>query len=129
MKWFLSFCFALSCLASDVKLAWDASPDAATMTLSYRLYAHTNTITSANKTNAIKLNVGTNLTATVEALQPGRWWFAATCADTNGIESDFSNQVTVEAARAPVNMRTVVIQWSTNLTNFYDVGHFRLRIP
>ena len=114
-------------LASDIKLAWDPSPDVGVT--NYVLYAHTNTFPVTNKLSAaVRLNVGTNLTASVESLTPGRWSFAAV-AMMDGAESDISNIVQVEVPNPPVNMRTVVIQYGGTLTNFYDVGFFRLRLP
>lgn len=118
---------ALTSMASDVNLAWDASLSAGTT--NYVLYAHTNSFPVANRFSAIvRLNVGTNLTARVEALTPGRWAFAVT-AMMNGLESDLSNILVVEVPTPPANMRTVVVQYSGTLTNFYDVGFFRLRLP
>jgi hypothetical protein len=39
------------------------------------------------------VNFGTNLTCTVSNLVPyTSYWFAATSMDTNGIESDYSNE-------------------------------------
>ena len=47
----------------------------------------------------------------------------------DGISSDFSNIVIVEVPYASGSFRTVVLQFSGTLTNFYDVGFFKLRIP
>lgn len=113
--------------ASDVKLAWDAS--ATPGVTNYVLYAHTNLLSVTNLPAAsVRLPVGTNLTATVEGLREGVWSFAA-AAMKDGIESEPSNVVTVEVPRPPERMRTVVVQYSGTLTNFYDVGFFRLRLP
>lgn len=114
-------------LASDVKLTWDASPSSGVT--NYVLYAHTNSFPVTNRFSAIvRLNVGTNLTASVESLKPGQWSFAAT-AMLDGLESDLSNILVMEVPKPPGNMRTVVVQYSGTLTNFYDVGFFRLRLP
>ena len=114
-------------LASEARLAWDPSTTAGVT--NYVLYAHTNVLTSTNLASAaVRLNVGTNLTARVEALVPGLWRFAAT-AFKDGLESGLSNILLVEVPGAPQNMRTVVVQFGGTLTNFYDVGFFRLRLP
>jgi hypothetical protein len=118
--------FAGDGVAGGVNLAWNASP---TPAVTYVLYAHTNDLTATNLSSAIvRLNIGTNLTATVEALKAGQWCFVAT-AKLNGVESDPSNSLIVEVPEPPSNMRTVVLQYSGTLTNFYDVGFFRLRLP
>jgi len=118
---------ALTSMASDIKLAWDASPT--TGVPNYVLYASTNILSATNLTSAtVRLNVGTNLTATVERIQAGQWSFAAT-AMKDGLESDPSNILIADVPQPPARMRTVVVQYSGTLTNFYDVGFFRLRLP
>jgi hypothetical protein len=117
---------AITSMASDVRLAWDASPDSG---CNYSLYAHTNALDQANyQSAAVKVNVGTNLTAKISELKPGRWWFICT-ANLGGVESDISNVINAEVPRAPANMRMLIIQYSSTLTNGYtDVGFFKLRI-
>jgi hypothetical protein len=118
---------AITSMASDAKLAWDASPT--TGVSNYVLYASTNILSATNMTSAtVRLNVGTNLTATVERIQAGQWFFAAT-AMKDGLESEPSNILIVDVPTPPARMRTVVVQYSGTLTNFYDVGFFRLRLP
>jgi len=79
------------CLGADVRLAWDASPTEGIT--NYVLFAHTNAITQASYTNAVvRLNVGTNLTCTVEDPVPARWWFTVV-AQKDGLESDISNVI------------------------------------
>lgn len=124
---FILSCLVATSMASDVKLAWDASPSIGVT--NYVLYAHTNSFPVTNRFAAIiRLNAGTNLTASVELLKPGQWSFAAT-AMLDGVESDLSNIVVMEVPKPPANMRTVVVQYSGTLSNFYDVGFFRLRLP
>ena len=118
---------ALAVHAAELKLAWDESPT--TGVTNYVLYASTNALNASNlQTAAVRLNVGTNLTATVEDIQPGQWSFAAT-AQKMGVESAPSNILLVDVPTPPARMRTVVVQYSGTLTNFYDVGFFRLRLP
>lgn len=116
----------LTATAAEVRLAWDASPST---NVTYQLYAHTNSFSTTSRSNAVvRLNVGTNLTATVSDLMPATWYFAAT-ANLPGIESDLSNVLVVEVPKPPDRMRTVVLQFSGSLTNFSDVGFFKLRLP
>lgn len=119
---------ALNSFAGDIKFSWDPSPT--TNVTGYTLYAHTNYITELNKTNClVKVNVGTNLTATLEDFTlNGIWYFGAT-ATKEGLESKLSNIISLEVPQPPTNMRTVVLQYSGTLTNFYDVGFFKLRLP
>jgi hypothetical protein len=77
-------------------LAWDASPCACAA--SYRLYYSTNSHSYQFVTN-------TSLTLTQSVVLPhgGRWFFAATVLSTNGLESDFSDEVSWESKpTAPV---------------------------
>jgi hypothetical protein len=105
------------CLAADVRLAWDASPTPGVT--NYLLYAHTNLLTATNlSASLLRFHVGTNLTATVEALQSGQWSFTVT-AMKDGLESDPSNVLLVEVPQPPARMRTVVVQYSGTL-NFQD---------
>ena len=105
---------------------WDASPDSSVT--NYTLYACTNTI-GTNLSAAVTVEVGTNLTARIEDLLPGRWSFYVTAMAAYRIQSLPSNVVQAEVPAAPTNMRTVVLQYSGTLTNFYDVGFFKLRLP
>ena len=123
MKYWLLLLLAPSCFASEVKLAWDASPtEGAT---NYVLYASTNAI---SREAEVRIGVGTNQSARILNLPIGRWNFAVTVIK-EGVESDFSNILTSEVPQPPARLYTVVIQYGGSLTNFYDVGYFRLRIP
>jgi hypothetical protein len=73
-------------------------------------------------------NVGLVRTQRVVLPHPGRWFFAATAVSTNGIESDFSNEVQWEAKPvAPVVQGETwvrlspVIDHSTNLVTWSSV--------
>jgi hypothetical protein len=114
----LLLCLIVSAAGSDIKLAWNES--ATPGVTNYVLYAN-------RGTNSIRLNVGTNLTAQVESLQPGLWAFHVT-AQKGYVESSPSEPMLVEVPEPPVNMRTIAIQYSGTLSNFYDVGFFRLRL-
>lgn len=113
------FLAALSAEASYLQLAWDAS---VTDGCDYRLYAQSGT-------NIVRVETGTNLTASLEDILPGFWSFWAT-AIKDRIESDPSNVLTVEVPRTPEGMRTVAIEYTVTLTNNWEeAGFFRLRIP
>jgi hypothetical protein len=112
---------AVTAPAQSVKLAWDASPSPGIA--SYRIYFGTNSGRYAYSTN-----VGLVRTQTVVLPRTGRWFFAATATDTNGIESLFSNEVQTEvrpkspAVHGESWVRlTPVIERSTNLVNWRSV--------
>jgi hypothetical protein len=104
--------------AQKVRLAWDASPSPDVV--GYRIHFGTNAGSYSFVTN-----VGLMRTQTVVVPHTGRWFFAATAVDANGVESDFSNQVQWEAKpTAPVVQSetwvrlTPVIERSTNLVSW-----------
>ena len=106
--------------AQKVRLAWDASPSPDVV--SYRIHFGTNAGNYSFVTN-----VGLVRTQTVVVPHTGRWFFAATAVDANGVESDFSNQVQWEAKPvAPVVQSetwvrlTPVIERSTNLVSWQN---------
>ena len=97
MKWLcalLVLAWAVTANAQRLTLAWDASPCACAA--GYRLYYGTNTRSYQFVTNA-----ALNLTQSVVLPHRGRWFFAATAYDTNGLESDFSNEVSWESKPTP----------------------------
>ena len=132
MKRLLTTLILLSAMlvhAQKVRLAWDASPSPGVV--SYRIHCGTN---AGNYT--FVTNVGLVRTQTVVLPHTGRWFFAATATDTNGLESDFSNEVQWEAKPvAPVVhdetwvRLTPVIERSTNLVNWRSVEGEATWIP
>jgi len=80
--------------AERLTLAWDPSPSADVA--GYRLYWGTNTGAYQWVTNA-----GLVLTQSVVLPHRGRWFFAATAVGTNGLESDFSSEVSWESGPLP----------------------------
>ena len=107
--------------AQKVRLAWDASPSPGVV--GYRIHFGTNAGNYSFVTN-----VGLVRTQTVVLPHTGRWFFAATAVDANGMESQFSNQVQWEAKPvAPVVQSetwvrlTPVIERSTNLVNWRSI--------
>jgi len=77
-----------------VTLAWDASPSVAVS--GYRVYWGTN-----SRAYCFVTSVGLVLTQAVVLPHGGRWFFAATAYDTNGLESDFSSEVSWESKPVP----------------------------
>ena len=106
----------------SVTLAWDAS--ASTNVAGYRaLLRHEFAGVFQFVTNA-----GLVLTQAVVLPHRGRWFFAATAYDTNGLESDFSSEVSWESKPAPPVMAgktwvrlTPVFGRSTNLVAWGSV--------
>ena len=120
MKLLVPF-LAFSLSAASVTLTWDAVPE--TDLAGYRIYwggesrGYTNLMESAGNTN------------TVSGLTEGvGYFFAVTAYDTNGLESDYSNEVYLFAKDTETNappsvplslsnvLSAVVIQYSTNAT-------------
>ena len=106
--------------AQKVRLAWDASPSPDVV--GYRINFGTN-----GASYSFVTNVGLVRTQTVVVPHTGRWFFAATAVDANGMESPFSNQVQWEAKPvAPVVQSetwvrlTPVIERSTNLVSWQN---------
>lgn len=106
--------------AQKVRLAWEASssPDV----VGYRIHFGTNAGNYSFVTN-----VGLVRTQTVALPHTGRWFFAATALDANGMESPFSNQVQWEAKPVAPVMKgetfvrlTPVIERSTNLVSWQN---------
>ena len=100
MKWVWTMVFlawAVSAGAERLTLAWDASPSVAVA--GYRVYWGTNSRAYCCVTNA-----GLMLTQSVVLPHRGRWFFAATAYDTNGLESDFSSEVSWESKPLPPAM-------------------------
>ena len=92
--------------AQSVTLAWDASPSAAVA--GYRVYYGTNSRAYSYVTNA-----GLALNQSLALPYRARWFFAATAYDSNGLESDYSNEVEWEwRPEAPVMQGEPMIRLS-----------------
>lgn len=115
--------------AGQVRVAWEASPS--TNVTAYVLYAHTNTLTETNLINAaVRVSVGTNLSASVLFTNTGRWHLVATARDASGVESEPSNQLVLSVPNAPAALATVAVEHTLSVSGseWKDVGFFRLRI-
>jgi len=124
MKWLWTgwvLLWATAAGAERLTLAWDPSPSADVV--GYRLYWGTNTRSYQFVTNA-----GQVLTQSVVLPHRGRWFFAATAYSTNGLESDFSSEVSWESKPVPPVMAgeswvrlAPVFGRSTNLVTWGNV--------
>jgi hypothetical protein len=124
MKWFWTIVllgWAATAGAQRLTLAWDASPCGCAA--NYRLYYGTNT-----RSYQFVTNTSLALTQAVVLPHGGRWFFAATVVSTNGLESDFSNEVSWESKPTPPVMAgetwarvTPVLEQSTNLATWGSV--------
>ena len=104
---------------SNVTLVWNRSPG--TNIAGYNLYvgaatrSYTNKINTGNSTNVTIGNLTTNAT----------YFFAATAYDSNGLESDYSNEISYRAGSGPsgtnappkTNVLTVnfIVRTATNI--------------
>lgn len=70
--------------------------------------------------------MGTNTVVHVTDIS-GTWSFAAV-ATKEGIHSDISNVLTLEVPTPARSVRTVFVEYGITVTNFVDVGFFKLRI-
>ena len=89
MKWFWTAVVAAWAgvvVAQRVTIGWDASPCGCAG--EYRLYYGTN-----SSGYLFVTNTGLALTQTVVLPWGGQWFFAATVVSTNGLESDFSDEL------------------------------------
>ena len=106
--------------AQSVTLAWNGSSSPGVT--GYRVHFGTNSRSYAFVTNA-----GLAQTQTVLLPRAGRWFFAATAYDGQGLESDYSNEVEWEARPGspvlqgePWVRLSPVIERSTNLVSWVN---------
>ena len=109
--------------AASLTLAWD--PDGFDPTNGPVLYKVYYGPASATYTNTV--SAGTNLTATVTNLTKGQtYYFAATAALTNTLESTYSNEINWTVGTnppAPSNLRvTVSVVVDVNVNNVNNVN-------
>lgn len=98
----LTFCLVPGSHAGtvDVTLAWDTSSGA----VGYKLYYGT-----VSKTYTTMVDVKNVLTYKLTKLTCNPCYFAATAYDTQGLESDYSDEVSYARLRAPANFKTTAI--------------------
>jgi len=98
---------AITNAQSRVTLAWDPSPGTNVIG-NYRVYYG---VASGVYTNS--QSAGTAMTLTITNLIRGAtYWFAATATSTNGLESDYSSQVsaTIPAPPAPPTLLRIIAE-------------------
>lgn len=107
-------------LAGETRFGWSPSPTAGVTNY---------VLTVTQGTNSVRVNVGTNLTASAQ-LTNGIYSVTVT-AQKDGFESEPSNMLTLDVPRSPTNLRTLVVEASFDLTgtNWINVGLLRLRSP
>lgn len=113
------FLLCAAAFAGDVPLHWDFSPDPDVA--SYNVYCG---VQSRQYTNSF--SVGLTNSATVSNLCSGViYFFAVTAVDTNGIESDFSNELTISKPAAPtLNSSSVTIYFPFNVRQSPDLTNW-----
>lgn len=105
-RWFLIFALALPCAA--VELQWDANSE--TNLAGYKIYH------GQFSRNYIWTNSTTNTTFTITNLVNGTNRFAVTAFDTDGLESDYSDEVfLVWTNRRPTKPKGVRFAASVNV--------------
>lgn len=118
-----------ACLGQSLTLGWD--PSSSPGVTNYVIYATTNSFNYYQRSNAVvKIGVGTNLTAQITDIRPGRYWFTAT-AIGSGIESSNSNVLILDVPKPPANLFTIQLQYLFSLTNneAKDLGFFKIKTP
>ena len=94
--------------SADVRLAWDSNtePDIAGYTVYYG---------QSSRSYTSSTNVGLVTTNLITGLGPGLFYFAVTAYNTNGLESDFSNEVSYQVpTNAPLGMLGLPLQLTFN---------------
>lgn len=130
MKFVLSLVTALLTFvvtAGDIPLTWDYATNEPTS--AFILYASTNVISATNyRTAPVRLPLPPVNTVTLSSFKPGTYWITVTAVSTNTLESDPSNILVAQVPKPPANLRTVVLQYGPTITNFVDVGFFKVKI-
>src|SRR5687768_6424842 len=129
IKIVIALLLAPTLMAGEVKLAWDWEPLPDSDNTNSPNFILTGIRPFSTITNTVSINAGTNKTATIIDLIPGIWTFNAKAVMTNGVSSGPSSSVAVEVPPAPTNMRTIALQYSATVSNFVDVGFFKVRFP
>ena len=110
---------------SQFILAWDrSSDDTLTNGLTYVIHGEQRTATA---TNLITVANITSNTVGIYDIVSGDWTFYAT-AKLAGIESESSNLLLLRVPVEPLNMKTVILQYSATLDGpFVDALFLKLR--
>lgn len=117
LTYLLGILFAAA-TASAVQLDWDRNPE--TNIVGYRIYVGQ----SSRYYNRV-IDVGNVTTARVDNAAPGRYFYATTAYNSEGLESDFSEEVSSAVLSAPVlTLASNAVHW-TPVANaeFYHVSY------
>jgi hypothetical protein len=109
MKSILTICClllqAVALQSADVSLAWD--PSVSPGVVNYRIYRG-----NSSRSYSAHDHLGNVTTHTVMGLAPGIWYFTATALDSEGNESDYSNEVsTVIAEEFRITSMSASMRW------------------
>ncbi|ABQ26507.1 Ig-like domain-containing protein [Geotalea uraniireducens] len=100
-----------TCFATNVALQWNPNTDA--NLAGYKVYYQADSSTTPFNGTGSPMDVSNQTTATVSNLDPGRtYYFAVSAYDTSGVESSYSNIVTVPESVLP----TVSLSYPANNT-------------
>ena len=100
-----------TCFATNVALQWNPNTDA--NLAGYKVYYQADSSTTPFNGTGSPMDVSNQTTATVSNLDPGStYYFAVTAYDTSGVESTYSNIVTVPESVPP----TVSLSYPANNT-------------
>lgn len=114
--------------ASEVPLVWDYPTNE--VASAYVLYVSPTPITATNFHNAaVRLLLPPIKSTTLKDFKPGVYWMAVSAMSQDGsLESDCSNILLVQIPTSPNNLRTIAVQYSTTITNWSDVGFFKVKV-
>lgn len=110
------FGILLAVPASAVELEWDRNPE--TNIVGYRVY-----VGRASRVYDSVLDVGNNTVTRVDKTEPARYYYAVTAYNSDGLESDFSEEVSSAVLAVPVlTLASNAVRW-TAVANaeFYHV--------
>jgi hypothetical protein len=102
---------SVNCSAEDVTLAWDANSE--TNLAGYKLYVGT-----SSGSYGAPVNVGNVTTHTVTGLASGTYYFALTAYNSEGLESGFSNEVTVALGSLDTTAPSIAINSPTTSATY-----------
>lgn len=92
---------------ASITLAWNYDFVASPGVTNFIIYSGTS---SSNYTSSVSAN-GTNLTLVINGLNRGStYYFAATAVNTNGLESDYSNELQVRIPNKPAKPSNLINQ-------------------
>ncbi len=100
--------------AANVTLEWNASPDAVG---GYAVY-YGNTTTQTPLSPPLRI-VTDKTTATLELPEGGKWYFAVTALNQEGVESEPSAIVTTTIPTAPASLRVTSVETGATNTIYY----------